>query len=137
MAEATVTIEAKINGLDAMEAYIDALDTVVSQRERIAELEAELAATRWQSMGTAPKDESYVLVRVRWCDEPCIARYLNGLWRPSTEHVDAEGGWDGAVVVSRLGSGDVYQWAPLPTEPVTPERQGEPEIDSEQPKVSP
>jgi len=85
---------------------------------RVAELEAELAATRWQPIATAPLDGTTVLIRVRHCYEPCVAWWYGGRWLASLEHVDSAG--NDSCAMSRLCSDDVTHWAPIPPDPVTP-----------------
>ena len=120
-----------------------ALKMVRTQHARIAELESQLAqrfdaadmatasaqgfrdgvaapqpavAAGWQSIETAPKDGSYLLLWEQYSDAPFVGYWSGGSWSVSHEHVDAEGGWDGANVVDAL-SMPITHWMPLPAAP--------------------
>jgi hypothetical protein len=72
--------------------------------------------SEWQLIDTAPKDGSYIVLWEQYSINPFIGCWSFGRWSVSHEHVDAEGGWDGANVVDRL-SGPVTHWMPLPPPP--------------------
>ena len=120
-----------------------ALKMVRAQHVRITELESQLAqrfdaadmataaaqgfrdgvaapqpavAAGWQSIETAPKDGSYLLLWEQYSDAPFVGYWSGGSWSVSHEHVDAEGGWDGANVVDAL-SMPITHWMPLPPAP--------------------
>ena len=73
-------------------------------------------AAGWQSIETAPKDGSYLLLWEQYSDAPFVGYWSDGSWSVSHEHVDAEGGWDGANVVDAL-SMPITHWMPLPAAP--------------------
>ena len=75
---------------------------------------------KWQSIETAPKDGSYLLLWEQYSDAPFVGYWLRGSWSVSHEHVDAEGGWDGANVVDDL-SMPITHWMPIPTPPTSAE----------------
>ena len=70
----------------------------------------------WQPIETAPKDGSYLLLWEQYSDAPFVGYWSGGSWSVSHEHVDAEGGWDGANVVDAL-SMPITHWMPLPPAP--------------------
>ena len=70
----------------------------------------------WQPIETAPKDGSYLLLWEQYSDAPFVGYWSGGSWSVSHEHVDAEGGWDGANVVDAL-SMPITHWMPLPAAP--------------------
>ena len=80
-------------------------------------------AAGWQSIETAPKDGSYLLLWEQYSEAPFVGYWSGGSWSVSHEHVDAEGGWDGANVVDAL-SMPITHWMPLPPAPVDGESNG-------------
>jgi hypothetical protein len=86
------------------------------------QLEAE---AEWQPIEIAPKDGTYILLWEQYSDNPFVGCYLDysKSWSVSHEHVDAEGGWEGAIVVDRLTM-PITHWMPLPKEPASPEHKG-------------
>lgn len=70
----------------------------------------------WRHIETAPKDGSYLLFWEQHSDTPFVGCWSGGSWSVSHEHVDAEGGWDGANVVDAL-SMPITHWMPLPPTP--------------------
>ena len=70
----------------------------------------------WRHIETAPKDGSYLLLWEQYSDAPFVGYWSGGSWSVSHEHVDAEGGWDGANVVDAL-SMPITHWMPLPPAP--------------------
>ena len=70
----------------------------------------------WQPIETAPKDGSYLLLWEQYSHPPFVGYWSGGRWSVSHEHVDAEGGWDGANVVDAL-SMPITHWMPLPPAP--------------------
>ena len=77
-------------------------------------------AAGWQSIETAPKDGSYLLLWEQYSEAPFVGYWSCGSWSVSHEHVDAEGGWDGANVVDAL-SMPITHWMPLPPPPTSAE----------------
>ena len=73
-------------------------------------------AAGWQSIETAPKDGSYLLLWEQYSETPFVGYWSGGSWSVSHEHVDAEGGWDGANAVDAL-SMPITHWMPLPAAP--------------------
>lgn len=73
-------------------------------------------AAGWKSIETAPKDGSYLLLWEQYSDAPFVGYWSDGSWSVSHEHVDAEGGWDGANVVDAL-SMPITHWMKLPEAP--------------------
>ncbi len=80
----------------------------------------------WQPIETAPTDGTYVLLFEKYGTLPFIGRCMepSGVWSASHEHVRAEGGWDGAVVVDYLCQELVLYWMPLPEAPNVEVRRG-------------
>jgi hypothetical protein len=70
----------------------------------------------WQPIETAPKDGTHVLLWEEYSTDPFVGYWLYGKWSASHEHVDAEGGWDGATVIDNIQC-DVTHWMPLPPPP--------------------
>lgn len=70
----------------------------------------------WQPIETAPKDGTALLLWEEASIHPFVGWWAMGGWKVSHEHVDAEGGWDGAVVVDRLQL-PITHWMPLPPDP--------------------
>ena len=75
-------------------------------------------AAGWVPIETAPKDGSYLLLWEQYSEAPFVGYWSGGSWSVSHEHVDAEGGWDGANVVDAL-SMPITHWMPLPPAPST------------------
>lgn len=75
--------------------------------------------TAWNTMDTAPKNGRAVLLAVRWIDEPVIATWHNSRWIPTDNCLRAEGGWDGAILVSDLCQADILWWTPISAMPNT------------------
>lgn len=74
----------------------------------------------WMPIETAPKDGSYLLLWEQYSDAPFVGYWSGGSWSVSHEHVDAEGGWDGANVVDAL-SMPITHWMPIPAPPTSAE----------------
>lgn len=70
----------------------------------------------WQPIETAPRDGTALLLWEEASIHPFVGWWAMGGWHVSHEHVDAEGGWDGAVVVDRLIM-PITHWMPLPPDP--------------------
>ena len=77
-------------------------------------------AEGWRPIETAPKDGSYLLLWEQYSDAPFVGYWSGGSWSVSHEHVDAEGGWDGANVVDAL-SMPITHWMPIPAPPASAE----------------
>ena len=73
-------------------------------------------AEGWRLIATAPKDGTYLLLWEQYSTNPFVGCWAFGAWTVSHEHVDAEGGWDGANVVDAL-SMPITHWMPLPPAP--------------------
>lgn len=69
----------------------------------------------WNPMTTAPRDGTYFLARIQYEELPVVARWLEDRRSPSVDStgLDAEGGWDGAVIVQEKGM-TFTGWMPLP-----------------------
>lgn len=87
-------------------------------RARLAAAPQPAVAAGWMPIETAPKDGSYLLLWEQYSDAPFVGYWSGGSWSVSHEHVDAEGGWDGANVVDAL-SMPITHWMPLPPAPST------------------
>jgi hypothetical protein len=78
----------------------------------------------WQPIETAPKDGTNVLLWEKYSITPFVGYWLScgnsGFWYADLEHVDAEGGWDGAIAVSKVDQEFVSHWMPLPPPPKEP-----------------
>lgn len=72
----------------------------------------------WSPISTAPKDGTTVLLWERWSTNPFVGSFYGGSWSASKEHVDAAGGWDGAVVVDKIDRSLITHWMPLPAAPI-------------------
>lgn len=68
---------------------------------------------------TAPKDGTYLLLWEQYSTNPFVGCWAFGSWSVSHEHVDAEGGWDGAIVVDSISQDSITHWMPLPPPPTT------------------
>lgn len=75
---------------------------------------------KWEKIESAPKDGTAVLLWEQYSTNPFVGYwYEHGKrWTVCHEHVDAEGGWDGANVVDKL-SMPITHWCPLPPPPST------------------
>ena len=63
-----------------------------------------------------PEDDRYVLLLVKWCDDPVIARRFNGSWQVSQECLEV---WGDAIVVTEDSvQRDAVCWHPLPELPL-------------------
>ena len=116
--------------VSALHARITELESQLAQRFDAADMATAAAqgfrdgvaapqpavAAGWQSIETAPKDGSYLLLWEQYSDAPFVGYWSDGSWSVSHEHVDAEGGWDGANVVDAL-SMPITHWMPLPAAP--------------------
>lgn len=80
------------------------------------EAAAVQAVGAWQDIATAPKDGTWILLWEQYSTVPFVGRWSINSWSPSHEHVDAVGGWDGAVVVDNI-SMPVTHWQALPPPP--------------------
>ena len=74
-------------------------------------------AAGWMPIETAPKDGTYLLLWEQYSTNPFVGCWAFGSWRVSHEHVDAEGGWDGAIVVDSIDQDRITHWMPLPPPP--------------------
>lgn len=73
----------------------------------------------WQDIATAPKDGTYLLLWEQYSTNPFVGCWAFGSWSVSHEHVDAEGGWDGANVVDSISQDRITHWMPLPPPPIS------------------
>ena len=73
----------------------------------------------WQDIATAPKDGTYLLLWEQYSTNPFVGCWAFGSWSVSHEHVDAEGGWDGAIVVDSISQDRITHWMKLPPPPTT------------------
>ncbi|WP_422846917.1 hypothetical protein ACOYR4_13165 [Acidovorax sp. M14] len=73
----------------------------------------------WQDITTAPKDGTYLLLWEQYSTNPFVGCWAFGSWSVSHEHVDAEGGWDGANVVDSISQDRITHWIPLPPSPTS------------------
>jgi hypothetical protein len=69
---------------------------------------------KWQPIETAPKDGTRILLRERWAGYPFVGYWTGRLWTGETEHLKAEGGWDGAIIVDHTTQADIFEWCPIP-----------------------
>lgn len=72
----------------------------------------------WEPIATAPKDGTYLLLWEQYSTHPFVGYWGFGSWSASHEHVDAEGGWDGANVVDSISQDLITHWMPLPAPPL-------------------
>ena len=68
----------------------------------------------WQPIETAPKDGTPIMIWDKYEDVPMIACWVGGSWSADKSFVDAEGGWDGAIVVDNIDNELLTHWMPLP-----------------------
>lgn len=73
----------------------------------------------WMPIETAPKDGTYLLLWEQYSTNPFVGCWAFGSWSVSHEHVDAEGGWDGANVVDSISQDRITHWTPLPLPPTS------------------
>lgn len=73
-------------------------------------------ADRWQPIETAPKDGRYLLLWEQYGEAPFVGYWAKVRWSVCHEHVDAQGGWDGAIVVDNLQC-PITHWMALPAAP--------------------
>ena len=112
-----LTQHARITELESQLAQrFDAADMATAAAQGFRDGVAKGQQARWQSIETAPKDGSYLLLWEQYSDAPFVGYWSGGSWSVSHEHVDAEGGWDGANVVDAL-SMPITHWMPLPPAP--------------------
>ena len=78
-------------------------------------------AEGWRPIETAPKDGTYLLLWEQYSTNPFVGCWAFGVWAVSHEHVDAEGGWDGANVVDSISQERITHWMPLPNPPTSAE----------------
>lgn len=74
-------------------------------------------ADRWLPIESAPSDGRYLLLWEQYSEAPFVGYWVNDRWGVCHEHVDAEGGWDGAIVVDKLQC-PITHWMPLPAAPL-------------------
>lgn len=74
----------------------------------------------WKKIDTAPKDGAPVLLWEQYSTNPFVGYWADYAkrWVVCHEHVEAEGGWDGANVVDDI-SMPITHWCPLPPPPAT------------------
>jgi len=82
-----------------------------------AGVRAGMGQSQWQPIDSAPKDGTWILIWEQYGENPFVGYWGSGRWNASHEHVDAEGGWDGAVVVDAITQDLVSHWMPLPAAP--------------------
>ena len=75
-------------------------------------------ASPWMPIETAPKDDSLLLLKEKWEDEPFIGQWVSsaygGKWAASRTHYDTDGD---ACVIDCVYSEGVTHWMPLPPAP--------------------
>jgi hypothetical protein len=84
-----------------------------------ATMDNEPAPTGWQPIETAPTDGTPILLFEKYSSCPFVGSYLPRAkcWTVSHEHVNAEGGWEGANVVDDICQELITHWMPLPPAP--------------------
>ena len=108
---------ARITALESQLAQrFDAADMATAAAQGFRDGVAKDQQAMWRHIETAPKDGSYLLLWEQYSDAPFVGYWSGGSWSVSHEHVDAEGGWDGANVVDAL-SMPITHWMPLPPAP--------------------
>ena len=113
------TQHARITELESQLAQrFDAADVATAAAQGFRDGVAKGQQAMWRHIETAPKDGSYLLLWEQYSDAPFVGYWSGGSWSVSHEHVDAEGGWDGANVVDAL-SMPITHWMPLPPTPST------------------
>lgn len=78
---------------------------------------AQRIQPQWQPIETAPKDGTRIMLWEQYSDVPFVGWWLDRGWTVSHEHVDAEGGWEGAIVVDAIHQEMITHWMPLPIPP--------------------
>ena len=112
-----LTQHARITELESQLAQrFDAADMATAAAQGFRDGVAKGQQAMWRHIETAPKDGSYLLLWEQYSDAPFVGYWSGGSWSVSHEHVDAEGGWDGANVVDAL-SMPITHWMPLPAAP--------------------
>ena len=112
-----LTQHARITELESQLAQrFDAADMATVAAQGFRDGVAKGQQAMWRHIETAPKDGSYLLLWEQYSDAPFVGYWSGGSWSVSHEHVDAEGGWDGANVVDAL-SMPITHWMPLPAAP--------------------
>lgn len=105
---------------EAREAHDEMLAVAADLRAMLADAPQPPASVSqwpaWQPIETAPRDGTALLLWEEASIHPFVGWWAMGGWHVSHEHVDAEGGWDGAVVVDRLIM-PITHWMPLPPDP--------------------
>ena len=110
-------LHARITELESQLAQrFDAEDMATASAQGFRDGVAKDQQAMWRHIETAPKDGSYLLLWEQYSDAPFVGYWSGGSWSVSHEHVDAEGGWDGANVVDAL-SMPITHWMPLPAAP--------------------
>lgn len=71
---------------------------------------------KWNLIDSAPKDGRAILLWEQYSTNPFVGYWDGRGWSCCHEHVDAEGGWDGAIVVDKIQL-PVTHWAELPPNP--------------------
>ena len=108
---------ARITELESQLAQrFDAADMATASAQGFRDGVAKDQQAMWRHIETAPKDGSYLLLWEQYSEAPFVGYWSGGSWSVSHEHVDAEGGWDGANVVDAL-SMPITHWMPLPAAP--------------------
>ena len=91
--------------------------TVIFGEEELQQF-AQRIQPQWQPIETAPKDGTRIMLWEQYSDVPFVGWWMaGGHWTVSHEHVDAKGGWEGAIVVDRIEQKFITHWMPLPTPP--------------------
>ena len=116
----TLEITALLDRITELESQLaqrfDAADMATAAAQGFRDGVAKDQQAMWRHIETAPKDGSYLLLWEQYSDAPFVGYWSGGSWSVSHEHVDAEGGWDGANVVDAL-SMPITHWMPLPAAP--------------------
>ena len=108
---------ARITELESQLAQrFDAADMATAAAQGFRDGVAKDQQAMWRHIETAPKDGSYPLLWEQYSDAPFVGYWSGGSWSVSHEHVDAEGGLDGANVVDAL-SMPITHWMKLPEAP--------------------
>lgn len=116
------------SGRNKVREALDALDTLEAQLEAIgaggvngplvgSAAPPTAQAEGWRSIETAPKDGTYLLLWEQYSTNPFVGCWAFGVWTVSHEHVDAEGGWEGANVVDSISQERITHWMKLPESP--------------------
>ena len=78
---------------------------------------AQALQPQWQPIESAPKDGTRIMLWEQYSDVPFVGWWVPSAWTVSHEHVDAVGGWEGAIVVDRIEQKFITHWMPLPQPP--------------------